>query len=165
MAFQRGDVVLLPFPFSDLTTTKTRPAVVVSSDLYHDNRPDLLVAYVSSQLSQLREPTDHLLADWQAAGLLRPSFVRAKIATIEPTLVVHAVGTLSATDLEMVDQKLRSALGLTSPPLIDLIREMDFTEQSPAVVQTVAEQAVKAVTLFAQDDEMSVDLAHLRQLL
>jgi len=48
MAFQRGDVVLIPFPYTDLSATKTRPAVVVSSECYHAVRPDLLVAYVSS---------------------------------------------------------------------------------------------------------------------
>lgn len=44
MAFQRGDVVLIPFPFTDLTTTKTRPAVVVSSAAYQSVRPELLLA-------------------------------------------------------------------------------------------------------------------------
>lgn len=34
MAFKRGDVVLVPFPAADLTTTKTRPAVIVSSDIF-----------------------------------------------------------------------------------------------------------------------------------
>jgi hypothetical protein len=46
MAFQRGDVVLVPFPFSDLSTTKIRPAVVVSSALYHDQEPDLILAAI-----------------------------------------------------------------------------------------------------------------------
>lgn len=49
MAFQRGDVVLIPFPFTDLTATKTRPAVVVSCATYHNVRSELLLAYVSSQ--------------------------------------------------------------------------------------------------------------------
>ncbi len=49
---QRGDVVLIPFPFTDLTTTKTRPAVVVSSQLYHQVRSELLLVYVSSQVSK-----------------------------------------------------------------------------------------------------------------
>ena len=42
MKFQRSDVVLVPFPFSDLSTTKVRPAVVVSSALYHATEPDLI---------------------------------------------------------------------------------------------------------------------------
>lgn len=47
MAFQRGDVVSIPFPFTNLTATKTRPAVVVSSATYHTVRTELLLVYVS----------------------------------------------------------------------------------------------------------------------
>jgi mRNA interferase MazF len=44
MTFHRGDVVLVPFPFSDLSATKVRPAVIVSSALYHSAKPDLVLA-------------------------------------------------------------------------------------------------------------------------
>ena len=50
MKFQRSDVVLVPFPFSDLSTTKVRPAVVVSSALYHATEPDLLLAALTFKL-------------------------------------------------------------------------------------------------------------------
>jgi mRNA interferase MazF len=78
MAFRRGDVVLIPFPFTDLSAAKTRAAVVVSSDLYHQARPELLLAYVSSQVSKAHPTLDYLLLDWTAADLVRPSFVRPK---------------------------------------------------------------------------------------
>ncbi len=104
MAFQRSDVVLIPFPYTDLSTAKTRPAVVVSSDLYHATRSELLLAYVSSRVSQANSAIDYVLLDWSAAGLLKPSFVRPKVAAIEPTLVVHRVGALSARDRLKVDQ-------------------------------------------------------------
>lgn len=64
MAFRRGDVVLIPFPFTDLTATKTRPAVVVSSDFYHAARSELLLAYVSSQVSKAHDTIDYVLIDW-----------------------------------------------------------------------------------------------------
>jgi len=51
MPFQRGDVLLVPFPFSDLSATKVRPAVVVSSLTYHAAEPDLILAAITSQLS------------------------------------------------------------------------------------------------------------------
>jgi mRNA interferase MazF len=51
MAFRRGDVVLIPFPYTDLSASKTRPAVVVSSEIYHTARSEVLLAYVSSQVS------------------------------------------------------------------------------------------------------------------
>jgi mRNA interferase MazF len=62
-----------------LTATKTRPAVVVSSSAYHNARPELLLSYVSSQVTKAVAPIDYLLGDWQAAGLLKPSFVRPKL--------------------------------------------------------------------------------------
>jgi mRNA interferase MazF len=95
MAFQRGDVVLIPFPYTDLAATKTRPAVVVSSDRYHTVRSELLLAYVSSQVSKAHDTIDYVLTDWAQAGLPKPSFVRPKIAAIEPSLIVHQVGRLS----------------------------------------------------------------------
>jgi mRNA interferase MazF len=86
MAFQRGDVVLIPFPYTDLSASKTRPAVVVSSDIYHTTRSELLLAYASSQVSRANSVVDYVLADWAAAGLLKPSFVWPKVAAIEPAL-------------------------------------------------------------------------------
>lgn len=87
MAFRRGDVVLVPFPYADLSAAKTRPAVVVNSDVYYAIRSELLLAFVSSQTAQANPTLDHVLLDWKAAGLLKPSFVRPKIVAIEPALV------------------------------------------------------------------------------
>lgn len=112
LMYQHGDVVLIPFPFTDLSAAKTRPAVVISSDLYHKTRSELLLAYVSSQVSKAQAPLDHLLADWSAAGLPKPSFVRPKLAAIEPALVVYHVGHLSAEDLLAVEDCLRQAMDL-----------------------------------------------------
>ncbi len=112
MAFRRGDVVLIPFPFADLSAAKTRPAVVVSSDLYYAIRSELLLAFVSSQIAQANPILDYILHDWEAAGLLKPSFVRPKIAAIGPALVAHHVGTLSDRDLQEVNWRLRQALDL-----------------------------------------------------
>jgi len=103
MAFQRSDVVLIPFPYTDLSAAKTRPAVVVSSGAYHTARPELLLAYVSSQLSQVNPAIDYILADWKLAGLLKPSFVRPKVAAVEPALVVHCAGAL--TDRDMLEME------------------------------------------------------------
>ena len=64
MAYNRGDVVLIPFPFSDLSAAKTRPAVIVSSPVYHRVRPKLLLAYVSSQVTKADPVLDRVLADW-----------------------------------------------------------------------------------------------------
>jgi mRNA interferase MazF len=112
MAYDRGDVVLLPFPFTDLSAAKTRPAIVINSPLYWQIRAEYLLAYVSSQISKADPELDYVLVDWEAAGLLKPSFMRPKIAAIDPTLVVYHVGKLSAHDLSGIDACLRQAMSL-----------------------------------------------------
>ena len=112
MVLPRGSVVLIPFPYSDLSTRKTRPAVVVNSMAYYNARAELLLAYVSSQITQAHSTLDYLLVDWQSTGLLKPSFVRPKLAAIDPNLIVHQIGNLSDSDLQQVDVRLRRALSL-----------------------------------------------------
>jgi mRNA interferase MazF len=112
MAFQRGEVVLVPFPFSDLTTTKVRPAVVISGSLYHATEPDLLLAALTSRVSAATGPLDYVLSDWQAAGLRFPSAFKATLVTLEPSRVIHRVGTLTSRDLAEVSRRLTRALEL-----------------------------------------------------
>lgn len=110
MAYQKGDVVLVPFPFSDLSATKTRPAVVVSVSGFEQDTGDFTVAMITS-IPQ-RTPYDCALVDWQQANLLFPSWVRAKLVTLSPALVRFRPGQLSQRDFTEVEQRLRQALGL-----------------------------------------------------
>lgn len=165
MAFQRGDVVLIPFPFTDLSATKTRPAVIVSSPLYHTVRSELLLAYISSQVTKAHPQLDYLLLDWSAAYLPKPSFVRPKIASVEPTLIIHHIGQLSARDLKEVDRCLRQAMALTKTALADLIAEINLNEQPPKLVQTVAEKAVASLVMLTQAKTPDIHLETVRELL
>ena len=165
MAFRRGHVVLIPFPFTDLSAAKTRPAVVVSSDLYHQARPELLLAYVSSQVAKAHPILDYLLLDWTTAGLARLSFVRPKVAALEPTMVAHQVGRLSARDLFEVDRRLRRAMALTGTALADFVAEVDFTTQPAGTIQALAEKSLLAIASFAAAGSPSIDVQRLGILL
>lgn len=112
MEFQRSDVLLVPFPFSDLSVTKVRPAVVVSSSIYHDVEPDLILAAITSNVLVTASPMDYILKDWQAAGLRHPSALKPVLFTLDPTRVIHRVGRLTVADQNEVDRRLRRALGL-----------------------------------------------------
>jgi mRNA interferase MazF len=112
--YQKGDIVLLPFPFTDLSATKTRPAVVVSVEGFQRATGDFTVAMVTSV--PRTTPYDYELQDWQAARLLRPSWVRAKLATLDPALVRYKPGRLSETDLAEVERHIRLALGHIEAP-------------------------------------------------
>jgi len=112
IALRRGDVVLVPFDFTDRSGTKWRPAVIVSSDRYNQQTPDLLIASITGNSRAVPHPGDYLLQDWQSAGLLKPSLVQTKLATIEASLVGRTLGRLSAVDLAAFEQGLRKTLGL-----------------------------------------------------
>ena len=109
---KRGEIVLVPFPFADLTATKVRPALVMSSVLYHRTEPDLILVAINSHLKARPGATDYLLQDWEQAGLLAPSLVKVSLATLEPGLIRHRLGRLTARDLREVESKLRLALEL-----------------------------------------------------
>jgi mRNA interferase MazF len=88
MTFRRGDVVLVPFPFGDLSTAKVRPAVGVSGALYHATEPDLLLAALTSKVAAATGPLDYSLDDWRAAGLRYPSALKLVLFTLDPVRVI-----------------------------------------------------------------------------
>ena len=112
MAFRCGDVVLVPFPFSDLSTTKVRPAVVVSGSLYHTTELDLILAAITSKTATATGPLDYVLSEWQAANLRYPSALKPVLFTPDPGRVLHRIGALTPSDLAEVDRRLRRALEL-----------------------------------------------------
>src|SRR5205085_2378084 len=101
MNCSKNDVVLLPIPFTDLTSRKVRPAVVIGR-----NGADLFLVPISSVLAN----TDFPLKEWRAAGLNVPCGIKAQLATVEERLVVKTVGVLTAADLQTLDERLRTWL-------------------------------------------------------
>lgn len=106
-----GDVVLVPFPFTDQTTTKKRPAVVVSSDAYHRDRPDLILMAVTSQVRPAAGVGEPALQHWKEAGLLKPSVLKPILATIEKGLVIRKLGKLDDQDRDALRRALKTILG------------------------------------------------------
>lgn len=103
-----GDVVTLEFPGA--TGTKRRPAVVLSSDLYHIHRPDVIVGVLTTNLASATAPTDYVLQDWGSAGLRAPSAFRAYLAIV-PSSAIHRIGRLSDQDWDAVRHRVRLASG------------------------------------------------------
>jgi mRNA interferase MazF len=110
--YRRGDVVIVSFPFSDATGQKQRPAVVISTDAYHDEWDELLLVALTSRPPRIPRPTDYRVQDLAAAGLSQPSWTRAHLAAAHRGLVLRKIGRLSARDLPAVEQTLRVATGL-----------------------------------------------------
>ena len=109
--YEFGDVVLVPFPFTDQSTTKQRPAVVVSSARYHAERPDLILMAVTSMQRESPPVGELSVRGWQAAGLLKPSAIKPILTTIEKRLVRKRLGMLNDDDRAGLRQALALILG------------------------------------------------------
>lgn len=103
-----GDVVVTDFP--GVTGVKRRPAVVLSSDAYHGARRDVIIGLITSQTAVAVTATDHVLQDWAAAGLKRPSAFRAFVVTVPRSAVSARIGRLTDRDWNEVRGRVRQAL-------------------------------------------------------
>ena len=91
--YQFGEIVLLEYPYTDLSGIKQRPAVVLKDT----GDSDFIVARVTSQVKQTAYDVE--IDEWQNAGLLKPSVVRIhKLTTLETVLVKRVMGNLSVKD-------------------------------------------------------------------
>ena len=106
-----GDIVLVPFPFTDQSTIKKRPAVVVSSDAYNRKRPDIIIMAVTSQMLSAAYFGDIAINQWQHAGLLKPSVIKPIVATIEKSLVIKTLGRLNIEDRNSLRESFYKILG------------------------------------------------------
>ena len=103
--YKRGDVVLVPFPFTDLTTAKQRPALVISPDIFNSVRDDLLVAAITSQVPSTLASDEFLVpsADLLPAGLPKASVIKlTKLVSLHRQLIVKRIGALPPATVNSV---------------------------------------------------------------
>lgn len=111
--YSRNDVVLIRYPFADLSDSKVRPAVIISSP--HISDDIFLVPLTSKTISLL--PGEFILTDWQSAGLNIVTAVKRGIYTTNKSFVIKAVGRLSLSDSKSLEDSLRKWLGFQQPVL------------------------------------------------
>ena len=111
-SYRRGDIVLVPFDFTDRSGSKWRPAVVISSDRYNRETPDVVIASITANLHAIPHPGDQRIAEWRLAGLLKPSLAQIKLATIESSIISRKIGSLAEGDMNALERGLREALEL-----------------------------------------------------
>lgn len=103
----KGDIVLIPFPFTDLLGSKNRPAVIliVTED-------DVTVCFITSQL-KYQTPFDLPIEPSDLNGLKKTSSVRLnKFATIDKDLIVGRLGVLDSNSIGLLNKKLIELLKL-----------------------------------------------------
>ena len=111
MTFERDDVVIVPFPFTDKTASRRRPALVVSSRANFGAATGQVVLAMITTARSSDWPLDVPLTDPDAAGLRTPCRVRMKLFTLDERLVLRKAGQLAAVDREAVDDALGRLLG------------------------------------------------------
>jgi mRNA interferase MazF len=105
---KKGDIILIPFPFTDLSGNKTRPALVLVVDVY-----DITVAFITSKVIR-QEPNDAELIPSEINGLKTESLVKLnKLATLNKKLAFGKIGELSPSELVLIDKKLLSVFAIT----------------------------------------------------
>ena len=113
MTFDRGAVVRVPFPFTDRTATKNRPALVLSATAEFNAPAGHSVMAMITSAANPPWPLDCGITDLAAAGLPAPSKVRFKLFTLDHRLVRGQIGALTAADSRRVDDALCRLLGVS----------------------------------------------------
>jgi mRNA interferase MazF len=110
----RGDIVLVPFPFTDLSGQKARPALIISPDPVGS---DVLLAFISSVIPATPETTDYVLdtthPTFPQTGLKVVSVFRmSKLATLHRSLILRRLGSAAPDLQKALDVCLKQAIGL-----------------------------------------------------
>ncbi|MGH9604199.1 MAG: type II toxin-antitoxin system PemK/MazF family toxin [Terracidiphilus sp.] len=111
MPYDFGDVVPVPFPFTNQIASKQRPAVVVSSRAYNIARPDVIVMAITSQLHSMPALGEVWIGEWQRANLLKPSTIKPVFATLEERMVIRQLGVLQPQDVSALRTAINAVLG------------------------------------------------------
>jgi len=98
-------------PFTNQTATKQRAAVVVSSQAYNTAKPDVIIMAITSQLRASQSLGEVWIDDWQSANLLKPSAIKPVVATVERSLIVRQLGSLTARDQSALRASITLILG------------------------------------------------------
>lgn len=104
-----GQIVLVPFPYTDLTRSKLRPVLILRQTSARFD--DWLVCMVSSQLQQAEPGFDEILmpedADFAATGLKAPSILRlSRLAVVDGALMAGSIGAIADERLDRIRRKL-----------------------------------------------------------
>ena len=118
MRVQRGDVVLVDYPYSDRTGSKVRPCLVVQNDRNNQRLDDTIVVTISSRTQRAQSEPTQLLIDvttpaGQQSGLLFTSTVQCEnIVTVDCQFVRRRIGSVPAATMQQVNDGLKASLGL-----------------------------------------------------
>jgi len=117
MRLTRGSIVLckVPMPSEQLKEFKLRPGLIVSKNLNNERLDDIIIAICTSKTFRSQEPTQYLIEGEEIlqAGIKVPSAVKCEsLLTINKSMIIKILGTLSENGIHRVNECLINALGL-----------------------------------------------------
>lgn len=105
---EQGDIVLVPVPFTDLSSQKRRPVIVISNSEYNQQSSDMVVVAMTSRPSQTIYSFTITNNDLEKGSLNRPGQVRTdKIYTLSQSIMVKTFGRVDASILKRINQLLQ----------------------------------------------------------
>lgn len=105
---EQGDIVLIPIPFTDLSSQKRRPVIIISNDSYNQTAPDMVVVAMTSNPVLTPYSFTITSADLILGSLNRPGVVRAdKIYTLHQSLITKTFGRVNTQTLNRIRAFLR----------------------------------------------------------
>lgn len=117
----KWDVVLIRYPFSDLSGSKVRPAVVMSSTSYNKKGEDALFVLISSNIGN-PQPTDYLIdkddIEFSKTGLKTASIIRTdKIVYLTKKLAIRKLGKIGPNAQKEIENRFKAVFDLGKPPI------------------------------------------------
>jgi len=107
--YKRGTIILVPFPFTDLTGNKVRPALIISKGKVGE---DVVVVFVTSQTKLRGNHLVNLTPDQENGLKTTSKIVCSKIATLDAKIVLGEIGLISSVVQQKVDTELKKVLGI-----------------------------------------------------
>ena len=109
--YKQFDIIAIPFPFSDKLEQKKRPALILSSNKFNSVSKHFVSVMITSA-KHSSWPLDIKIKNTKEAGLSKKCLIRMKFFTVDKSLVVKKVGSLSKEDLKSFKENLNQLLSL-----------------------------------------------------
>jgi mRNA interferase MazF len=111
---EQGDIVLIPIPFTDLSSQKRRPVIIISNNVYNQRTTDIFVIALTSNPAPADYSFTINLSDLDQGVLNRPGKLRVdKIYTLSQSIVVKTFGRVNSATLERIRQTIQNLIAYT----------------------------------------------------
>ncbi|MCK5520202.1 MAG: type II toxin-antitoxin system PemK/MazF family toxin [Candidatus Marinimicrobia bacterium] len=112
MTYKKWDIILVPFPFTDQSNVKKRPALIISPNSFNMNGPDIVIAFITSNIESMSRTGDYIIKFWKQADLPKPSLLRMKFTSIDKKNILKRIGALVSEDILNYQRELIKILCL-----------------------------------------------------